>query len=961
MADSLFSVVSYAQTHLRFARSTLIGVLLLSLTNLSIAGDTRQFDIAEQSAEVSLNEFALQAEVSLLFVAEEVRGVTTGRLDGEFAVEAALTRLLAGTRLQGRINEWGVLTVTPMAEVAVSATRQSTGKDTMHTKKSSIFGRIGTAIATAIFATSGATVTAAEDADSDTSGVVEEIIVTATYRDTRLMETPIAISAVTAEDIQFKGIEDIQTLYQSIPGLSYRTGTQTLNFLSVRGITPPAGGGSSVGVYLDNIPMTDNNSGGKSQPLGSLFDMARVEVLKGPQGTLYGEGNMGGSIRYITNKVNPNEFEMSTQLGIEAISESDDLSYRADVMINVPLIQDTLGLRAAVYRRDRAGVLDQVAPANRDDVDTFEEDGYRVKLGWLPTDDLEISAMYNRVEAEYGGPGIAFHCFTESTPFDPGGQVPPYDLPGTTCAGQTDQFRSDPYVTHLAHPTFTNGGYDDNEMMNLSIQWELPFAKFTASTSSFEKQTAYNEETSPRGTAPFIGIVNFASCFGFLPVCGPNTLATGGLGGAFYRETESTIHEFRLVSNNTDSRWQWTVGAYFKDDESQSGEHQGCFDGGSPVYQTISTHCFLQWGFFPDVPIANQALVVQFLDGLVGGNTKYNDFSEESFYGEVSYRINDQWEILAGMRFADVTFDGIVGPAGVDTRSNPASDLSVNTRENSPKITLSWKPSDDTMIYGTVSEGFRPGLINDNLTARLAELDAVRAGNPNAEAQYQRLFDFQTVDGDSLTNYEIGIKSTILDGRVSYTASLYRIDWEDTIIAVTENITDIPGVTPFPFQLNINAGEATSEGIEIEVRAQLTEALSLNLGFDNNWEAKVRQGDSGAFAGVAVTPGNRLANAPKYSAYLALTYDFQLFGYDATARLDSYAVDESWNTANNEVPAPAYETVDLRLTLRGNDRWRIAGYVRNVFDEEIIYEFNQVGYRFGRPRTVGLQFNYDLN
>ena len=955
MADFLFCVVSFVQTYQRVVRSTLIGVLLLSLTNLSIADDTRQFDIVEQSAEVSLNEFALQAEVSLLFVAEEVRGVTTRRLHGEFAVEAALTRLLAGTRLQGRINEWGVLTVTPMAEVAVSATRQSTGKDTMHTKKSSIFGRIGNAIATAIFATSGAAVTAAEDAGSDTSGVVEEIIVTATYRDTRLMDTPIAISAVTAEDIQVKGIEDIQTLYQSIPGLSYRTGTQTLNFLSVRGITPPAGGGSSVGVYLDNIPMSDNNSGGKSQPLASLFDMERVEVLKGPQGTLYGEGNMGGSIRYITNKVNPNEFEMSAQAGMEAISASDDLSYRADVMINVPLIQDTLGLRAVIYKRDRAGVLDQVAPANRKDVDTFEENGYRVKLAWYATEDLEISGMYNRIDGEYNGPGIAFHCFTESTPFDPGGQVPPYDLPGTTCAGQTDQFRRDPYVTHLAHETFTNGGFDDNEMMNLSIQWELPFATFTASTSSFDRQTAYNEETSPRGTAPFIGIVNFASCFGFLPVCGPNTLATGGLGGAFYRETDSTVQELRLVSNNTDSRWQWTVGAYFKDDESQSARHAECYNGGSPVYQTIETHCYLQWGFFPDVPIANQALIVQFLNGLVAGNAKFNDFGEESVYGEVSYRINDQWEITAGLRSANVTFDGIVAAGLDDTRTNPVSDLSVDTSEVSPKVTLTWRPLPDTMIYGTVSQGFRPGMVNSNLTGRLAELDAVRAGNAIAEAHYQRLVDNQTVDGDTLRNYELGIKSTILDGQVSYTASLYRIDWEDTIVAVQDTIDDVVGVTPFQYLFNFNAGGATSEGIEIEVRAQLTEALSLNVGGDFNWEAKVSSG------GAAIPPGNRLANAPEHSAYVALAYDFQLFGYDATARLDGYKVAESWNTANNEQPAPAYQTVDARLTLRGGDRWQIAGYFRNLFDEEIIFELNQVGYRFGRPRTFGIQFNYDLN
>ena len=134
----------------------------------------------------------------------------------------------------------------------------------------------------------------AEDDDERASGVVEEIVVSATYRDTRLMDTPLTISAVTDHDIVNKGIEDIQTLYQSIPGLAYRSNSQTYNTLSVRGITPPAGGtGATVGVYFDNMPITDATTGGLAQTLGPLFDLERVEVLKGPQGTLYGEGRHG--------------------------------------------------------------------------------------------------------------------------------------------------------------------------------------------------------------------------------------------------------------------------------------------------------------------------------------------------------------------------------------------------------------------------------------------------------------------------------------------------------------------------------------------------------------------------------------------------------------------------------------------------------------------------------------------
>ena len=135
-------------------------------------------------------------------------------------------------------------------------------------------------------------------------------------------------------------------------------------------LSPPSGGGAMVGVYTDNLPMTDSNTGGLSQTLGALFDMERVEVLKGPQGTLYEEGNLGGSIRYITKKPDPSGFDYSFQTSIEDIGESDGLSYRAAAMVNTPL-GDRLAACIVAYRRDRVGILDQVAPRNENDVDTF--------------------------------------------------------------------------------------------------------------------------------------------------------------------------------------------------------------------------------------------------------------------------------------------------------------------------------------------------------------------------------------------------------------------------------------------------------------------------------------------------------------------------------------------------------------------------------------------------------------
>ena len=815
-----------------------------------------------------------------------------------------------------------------------------------------------------------------DDEEGARSGEVEEIIVSATYRDTRLMDTPLTISAVTDQDIVNKGIEDIQTLYQSIPGLAYRSNSQTYNTLTVRGITPPAGGGAAtVGVYFDNMPITDSGVGGLAQTIGPVFDLERVEVLRGPQGTLYGEGAMGGALRYITKKPDVSGFDWNARMEMEAIGESSGISYRTDGMVNIPL-SERFAARIVAYKRDRKGVIDQVAPRDKKDTDTFEELGGRLKVAWYVSDTLEISAMVNVVNGDYGGPGLAFHCFNESTPSDPPGQVHVYPLPdrpdctprqddwdaGYYTRGEFEQFDDDPYQSDLGHWNHQSGGYDDAAMYNLEIDWDLPFANFVSSTSWFDRERDYSEETSPRFS---IDIVNLGTAVFGLQEDGRTWVTGLGGDGLFYSGTERLVQEFRLVST-TDSRWTWTAGAYYKDDETQTGHHKGCYNGGPPVYDTLDTHCWLQYNFYPDVPMDMQATIVNTLNGFVPGNTNYRSFGEQAVFGEDSYALNDQWEVLVGARYADVTYELIVARGGVDSKRDPVNDLEVNTKVTSPKVTVTWRPKEEWMLYFTYSQGFRPGIVNPDLAATIVQIQDV-LDNPETDASrrsvaqghHDRLVGLQTIDGDEAVNYEFGVKASLAEGRFSFVGALYRIDWKDTIIGVREDLEEFPTVAPLGFNYNRNSGSALSEGVEIEIQTQITDSLAFNIGGDYNWEAAIDAVAAGRYLGVGIQPGNRLANAPEYSVNASLTYDFSLAGWDATARADAYAIAESWNTANNERPAPPYETVDVRLTMK-RDGWLVAAYVRNIADEVIIYELNQVGYRFGRPRTFGVQVGYRL-
>ncbi len=829
-----------------------------------------------------------------------------------------------------------------------------------------LLNRVAGALAAALIASP---CLAADETTNEDEPQMEEIIVSATYRDTRLMDTPLAITAVTAEDMVAKGIEDIQTLYQAIPGLSYQ-GSIAFGRLTIRGITPPAlttpGSGQAVGVYLDNQPITDSQGGsqGGKQPLGALFDMDRVEVLKGPQGTLYGEGNVGGSIRYITNKPDTSGLDYHVQSSVEKGSKSDDLSYRIDAMVNIPLA-DQLALRLVGYRRDRAGVLDTPAPRNEKDVDWLEENGLRAALKWDASETFAVTAMVNVIDSEFGGPFFAFHCYTE--PFyetdPPGARVPLYDLGETTCArGKTDVFdHGDPYVTHMAHPDLVNGGFDDQTSYNLSIDWALPFADLISSTSYFDRElVSAFEFGSASGIA---SLVNDFFCFGQLSVCGPGTMSAWGLGGS-PGLTERFVQELRLLSN-TDGPLQWTLGAYFKDDDSQFGRLAPCYKGGPPAYATFD-NCLFVFGFFPDVPVEDQTLIAQWLRGLLGGagNISYLSYKEQAIYGEASYRLSDQWEILLGLRLAEVEHGVDIGRTGVNSKVDPLVSLAKPSDIVAPKVVLTWRPIEDWIVYATYSEGFRPGIINTNLVTRIAQWGEL-VNNPDlpaetralAQSEIDRTSGFQTAESDFVENTELGIKASVLGGRLSFTGALYRIAYEDMFVDVSDTLpSGLPGL-PF-VGYTVNAGGAESEGLELEVRLALTDNLFLTFGGDRNWRANFGSVPEGLDVAV-ITPGARMSNAPEYSYYASLAYDFELFGMNATARADTYGVAGSLQITEAAFRhgIPANRTTDLKL-LVNRDNWMLSAYVRNVTEEKIVYGFGGSGYELGPPRTLGVQVNY---
>ena len=234
-------------------------------------------------------------------------------------------------------------------------------------------------------------------------GAIEEIVVTALKRTSTLQDTPIAISALTSEGLERVGADDFVDFVGSVPGLTLRDNGPGATRPTIRGIASP--GEPQVGVYFDEAlvvgaPGTTNDAGIRSPEL-KPFDLERVEVLKGPQGTLYGGGSMGGTLRFITKKPNAEKFE--GKISVEGSTvEHGDAGFQVNGMVNIPIIEDQLAVRIVAYKRDDPGFIDNVA-YGEDDINDVDTEGGRVSIRWTPTDRLTATGTVYYQDQNVGG------------------------------------------------------------------------------------------------------------------------------------------------------------------------------------------------------------------------------------------------------------------------------------------------------------------------------------------------------------------------------------------------------------------------------------------------------------------------------------------------------------------------------------------------------------------------------
>lgn len=840
-----------------------------------------------------------------------------------------------------------------------------------------------------------------EEAEDDQ--MVEEIIVTATYRDTMLMDTPMSISAITDVEIEMRGVEDVQSLYLSIPGLNYGVATQTYHRVNARGIDSLAWGDTgAVSTYVDNLPIAGYD--GYRAPLAPNFDLERIEVLRGPQGTLYGEGSVAGTIRYITKKPSTEGFDYSFTGKAYKMQYSGTPGHRIDGMVNLPL-GERLAARVTGFSRYRAGLIDRVTGGLQvieEDVDYIDDGGFRAQIAWYPSDSLTINALAYYIGSDVGGPGITFHCFQDHRPVTPtftqndrerNPQIPRYMNPedcetGSNGAydGKTAKWNEGGdslYQTHLSAPNAVSGGASETWIYNLSLHWEGPFADLTATTSVYDHQIRWTGERAPRFVVDQGLDREIDRICKDIVGCAPHALHNE-VGTWVWQATDRASQEIRLVSN-WDRRLQWSIGVYAADTViANTDDHYGA--GNCPdhvTYKAPDIECG-RWAlaFDPAVSIQHQQEIIRELNKGPGrpDGISYRSRVEAAVFSEVSYRLTDSLELLAGIRYAEIESGVDIGPTGVWVSRADANSVNVYSTDkaDAPKFTVKWRPTDDVMVYAMWASGFRAGSLNHRMGQRVVEFDELRQrGIPGAEDLYELAQRYLSAGGDQMDTYEIGLKADILDGRISFTGNVYLMDWTNALIftdarfeeltdpatgAVVSKIDSIPGL--------LNAGAVQTAGFEFEARGQLTDSLSFQLSGEYvpkaENEVEIRPGNK---PGVTTTvpgwatypPGNRMRGTPLYGIFASLSYDFELYGYDALLRSDAVIRGPKvFRTIANKRPTPTWETFGLKLLL-SRDNYQFGAYIENIFDHPAPSNIGDGGYvGWHHPRTLGVQVNYNL-
>ncbi len=696
--------------------------------------------------------------------------------------------------------------------------------------------------------------------DAPSTATLEEIVVTAQKRTELAKDVPASISAVTATKLQDISAAKLDDYVQLLPAvtISNVSAAQAGTQITIRGVTTGAGGNPTVGIYVDDSPFgTSTNFGGYTMPDLDPQDLARVEVLRGPQGTLYGAGSMGGLLKYVTADPDPSHlFGRVSVDGSTTAHGGTGWGVRGGV--NLPL-GDKFALRVSGYDRRDPGYIDNVTTGSND-VNETDVYGGRVALGWFINEDWKAKLSGVHQYQDGAGPIVEYNVQT----FKP--------LYGEL---QTDEAYN------------SNGNTQKLQVYSLDVEGKLgDFATFTSATA-YDRQDMH---LAIDYTALLTGVVE--AFFG-IPNAGVSLADRLGI--------DKFTQEFRLTSPEQNTL-SWLVGAFYTHEQTRVVVED-------PVFNK-----------FTGDPITG---LPSFLTG--GFNAK---FKEQAVFGDLTYHITPTFDITGGIRYSrndqrTLTNTGgiLVPPVNTNIKSSDSSTTYL--------ITPRWRPTERTMIYARVATGYRPGGPNTGI-----------GGTPLSYAP------------DKVTNYEIGIKTDLLDRTLSLDAAAYWIKWKDIQVQQVGVYGSFIG----------NGSAAVSRGAEASIQWRPIAPLTLfgNLAYQ---DAYVTQ-DFPA-GGALASNGDRLPLTPEWSGTVGGEYVLPLFSM-WKGRIGGdwhYTGHTEGAFSNAGVPRfqrPSYDIVNLHVGV-SSDRWTFLVYGKNLGDARAQGADLNLGpitrVTIQQPRTIGVSLS----
>ena len=780
---------------------------------------------------------------------------------------------------------------------------------------------------------------------------IEEVVVTAQKRAQNLQDVPISIQSLGNETLSELGIQDFQDYAKMLPSVSMTPSLgagSSFTLVYMRGIATAGDGQAttsqpSVGMYLDEQPITTIQGNLDIH----MYDVARVEALSGPQGTLYGASSQAGTIRIITNKPDLNEF--SAGYGLEGnMVDGDDAGYVAEGFVNIPLT-DNMAIRLVGWNRSDAGYIDNVLGSR-----TFPGVASTTADDIIVTNTATAEDNYNTMETMGARASLRIDL-NDSWTVMPQVMYQKQEGQGSWGEDLSDFVAEDQSVTHFQNE-FTD---DEWHQLGLTIEgsignFDVSYAasyldrevdgSFDYSDYSYWYDTAY--------TTGYYADLHFANSGDravpnmFFPDAG-----TRVMGGAYFTNDDGykkTSHELR-ISSPQDNRVRGLVGLFYQNQKHDFQQHwrvDGLADSMEP----------------------NQGTDPRF-DSTVYLNSLDREDTDEAFFASLSYDITDDLEVTVGTRFfkPEVTVKGFFGfglgftpmwssngenrcnlfPTGqADYKDKPCLnvDKGINESENVSRVNLTWQISDDHMMYGTWSEGYRPGGINR----------APGAGNYTS---------------DFLTNWELGWKTQWMDNTLQFNGAVFKEEWDDFQISFTgaNAITQVA-----------NGPSAEVLGLEGQILWVPTDNLTVSGAFtfiDSELLSDYANFDSdGNVTKVLAPKGTALPVTADFKGNIVARYTFEAGGYDSHIQgAFSYEGERgsSMNQADNAIrgDVPSNTFLDLSAGI-ATGSYSVDFFIKNATDEDApLYLTSQCAagtcgaQNYGvraRPRTVGVRFSKDF-